>query len=572
MVKYYLSICLYFLWIWIPQHACADNVVFTLTPQSQEGRVGEAIILHARLEGALFTGEADVSALRSLGSIRQTGSNKVSTNFNGVRTTIEQRSYRFIPKNVGQMTVPPLTFPTSQGPRLSAPFTLNIAENPSLGDDIRIALHAPKGTLYKGASFILTLTIDTKNGIGDTSSEAFSSQDMMFEEIGHHMYDKREDNGTTRKIIENYYVATPLRSGRITIPSFTLSGFLRGEIRSGIRSMLPFGLMMTPRGKEFHVSSDPLSISITPLPAFAADLPPATDLRITEQSAHIPSLMVNTPYIRTFLIEGQQITSSRLPTLSSDMVAGTDMRVYTSPAQTTDDFSDRTLYAKKRLRYTIVPDKVGSTRLPAIRIPWFNIDTGRKEFLTVPERMIHIVQDPTTDSADITSTASPHIGANTEGEREQALHTSFQSKYVKYIALTVCLLVIVAMVYYVYRIFIIDYFKQRKRRQTLIYAIANSDDAHDILAYLSQWPTVKTASETAVHQRLASLLSEHARSDFLESWNKLESAAYSPHGSDQEDVCSARDTLLSLLRTQRKKHRNMSSRGTSDPSQGLNPL
>jgi hypothetical protein len=84
-------------------------------------------------------------------------------------------------------------------------------------------------------------------------------------------------------------------------------------------------------------------------------------------------------------------SGTQLPSLES-LLRSEDFRVYKEQTLTEAKLSSdgRRLQGKRTEYYTLVPRSGGKLRLPEIRLPWWNVTTGTREYAGLPIRTLHV--------------------------------------------------------------------------------------------------------------------------------------------------------------------------------------
>lgn len=213
-------------------------------------------------------------------------------------------------------------------------------------------------------------------------------------------------NGRRYYVLEKRYGIYPQKSGAITIPAQTFSGYRVGP-----------GFFST---REPVLSrSEPHRIDVKPKPAnFAGDhWLPATELTLTaEWLGGNPEFTVGEPVNRSIQLEAKGLASSLLPELQIDNIPGA--KAYQDPAEEEQTVNAEGISAKQTVVVGIVPTEPGTLELPEIRIPWWNTAADRLEEAVIPGETFRVAPSPT--AAVNVPAAAPNIEPSTEIEAAQS--------------------------------------------------------------------------------------------------------------------------------------------------------
>jgi hypothetical protein len=204
-------------------------------------------------------------------------------------------------------------------------------------------------------------------------------------------------------VTELRYAVYPQKSGALRIPAI---GFTAREVQPG-RSLLGARL-----GRRIRMASTPMEIDVKSVPTnFPGEVwLPARALTLEENWSIDPaSLNVGDSTTRTLTLTARGLQGSQLPPLSSVQGAVNipELRFY--PDQESIDQSELAegLQGRRVQSEALVARSGGNWTLPEIRVPWWNIETDRLEFATLPARTVVVTAIQTADQINDT-TLSPN--------------------------------------------------------------------------------------------------------------------------------------------------------------------
>lgn len=185
-------------------------------------------------------------------------------------------------------------------------------------------------------------------------------------------------SGDSRELVTQFWlVLTPLRAGDLTLPPPKITGMRPGNYGA-------------PERYE-AVGTSPIALQVRPA---MATVHPWLPLR---------SLSLNAVFDRPERVEpGQPVTlvlestaagglAAQLPNLEEQLVSP-DFRIYREQTLSANTLSKdgRQLTATRTEYYTLVPQGGGTLRLPEIKVPWWNLETGSRQVATLPIRTLSI--------------------------------------------------------------------------------------------------------------------------------------------------------------------------------------
>ena len=317
---------------------------------------------------------------------------------NQVTRTLEME---LAPLRQGTLTIPSLT----AGGRSTTPLAIRVNPEPVVapGDEL-VLFDASVGerSVYVQSEVILTVTLQQAINLDGGEISNFDIPDAVVEDLERRSFQRRVGNRTWL-VTELRYAVYPQKSGALRIPAI---GFTAREVQPG-RSLLGARL-----GRRLRMASTPLEIDVKSVPtSFPGEVwLPARALTLEENWSIDPaSLNVGDSTTRTLTLTARGLQGSQLPPLSSVQGAVNipELRFY--PDQESIDQSELAegLQGRRVQSEALVARSGGAWTLPEIRVPWWNIETDRLEFATLPARTVVVTAIQTADQINDT-TLSPN--------------------------------------------------------------------------------------------------------------------------------------------------------------------
>ena len=306
------------------------------------------------------------------------------------------------PKRTGALTIPPIRVGAHQSHPIR--LTVNEPNHTSEGNDNReifleaeVDSHVP----YLQGQVLLTLRLVSAISVQEGRLDEPEIDWGIVERVGKDGSYESTRNGQRYHITERRYVITPQQSGAHVIPPILFSGTVqdgrtRGTLFEELFGNRPGRLGGDPfqTSRSIHRRSPKIVLTIKDLPA---DLNgrfwlPAKELTLTETwSADTETLQMGDPLTRTVVIRAKGQGGEQLPELTLPTQA--IVKVYPDKAKTQTDFDGKWVLGSREEQYVLVPTQPGTVTLPAIHIPWWNIDASRWEEASLPARAITVLGD-----------------------------------------------------------------------------------------------------------------------------------------------------------------------------------
>ena len=208
----------------------------------------------------------------------------------------------------------------------------------------------------------------------------FSGAEVLIEIAGEERsYDARL-NGRTYNVVERVYAVFPQESGEVTISP---ARFEARVLRDG---------RITGR-KVFE--SEPLSVTVLPIPDRPADFPnatwlPAKDLQLSEDwSRDTDEVKAGEPLTRRVSISALGQLETQIPALEPPATSG--INVYPDKPELSRSVEAGGIRGVRSDQYAMIGVTPGDVVLPALEIPWWNTGTAQWELATLPERTLTIL-------------------------------------------------------------------------------------------------------------------------------------------------------------------------------------
>ena len=290
------------------------------------------------------------------------------------------------PLRAGKLKIPPVQFgsDTSTAMEITAIEAAKLRPQRDNGSDhIAIEVEASPESAYVQQQIIYTMRLLLNTNISrdsTLSAPQLKGANANIQQIGKDTQYTTQRSGSNWQVIERRYAVTPLSSGVIDFEPIHFEGQLIQQQQRPQQHDPFFNMFNTMRGPVKHLFSDPLSVEIKPRPAaFTGKLwLPASKLEIHGKwSTPHDKLKTGEPATLTINVSADGLSAEQLPVPEILFPAG--LKSYDDQPERKDSATKSGIRGVLLQKIAVVPTRAGSYSIPAIEIPWWNINTGKME-------------------------------------------------------------------------------------------------------------------------------------------------------------------------------------------------
>ncbi len=379
----------------VGQLVFAQQAQLIVTAEPDHIQAGETFTLQVMLNNltsnvANSTLSPDLQPLNGKFNILNQQVSEYTQSYNGQLHRQLIWSYVVEPLGTGTVTIPPLSLKTPDGTFSSQP--LNIEVKSGVNKDssawLETSVSTNKPALYQPVFY--TLRFYHQGDLMDLRVLPPDS-DIVLEQLPAAVKnEKREVNGKMMQMAEVTYVITPMKSGTLEIKAAQIVG----QKMDGRRTNGGFFNYTTTR--PVRITGEPVTLQVQP-PTQQPWLP-ANQVSLTQQweTPIQKSVVVGTPLIRTLTLKAEGTGAQPLPELSPFLQEQAGWRVRLPKAETKREVATdgKTLVSTLSQNMSITPLQVGSLRLPALQIAWWDIQQQKIRWAELPEQVIEVIHDP----------------------------------------------------------------------------------------------------------------------------------------------------------------------------------
>ena len=310
--------------------------------------------------------EPDASALETDFHVGNRSQLSNTTIVNGQISRSRTWTYVLMAKREGNLLIPPVIVGNEQSE--SVPVTIAPPSNALPGEaDIFVTAEVDHDESYVQAQVIYTVKVYRAVATRQPrlSEPNISGVEVLVEVAGDERSYDSVLNGKDYKVVERIYALFPQESGQISI---TPARFEARVLRDG---------RITGR-KIFE--SQAIDVVVNPIPpppdGFAgAAWFPARSVTLSEDWSREPDrLPAGEPITRHITVTALGQLSTQIPVL--DPAVSDAVKIYPDKPEFRDTAEAAGIRAIRRDQYALIGVTAGDVELPALELPWWNIDTG----------------------------------------------------------------------------------------------------------------------------------------------------------------------------------------------------
>ena len=353
-------------------------------------------------------------------------------------------------------------------------------------------------------------------------------------------------NGQRLGVYERRFAIFPEKAGDLVIPGQRFQALVRTYNWSN-------------RSRSLSAVAQPKTLTIKPIPDTYPVAPwlPASQLRIQEFWSEDPvEWQVGDPITRTVRIQANGLAASEI-VLPEDRLPAT-VKQYPDQTDYQDAKSDTGISGVFTQPVALVPTQAGTLILPEVRVPWWNTQTNRLEYATLPERRLTI----NAKAGAATTSATPDSAAIPVAVSPSQSHPTTAPNAGPWMLIAALLLLsnfVTGFLLWRKTIAPADAMKaddeavSEAQQWRWFRKACQQQGAAEVRQHLIAWAATTVSSE----QPLTSLTDVKAQLNATDALSKLldqlDRSLFSPHGSESTEAFGEheRNTLFTLLEQQR---------------------
>lgn len=251
------------------------------------------------------------------------------------------------------------------------------------GKPPRVELELGDHQPYVQENVLLKLRVVSDQNLETATPELPNSNDVLLQKVEGPKASSRTSPGGGREIVNEFvYTLTPLRAGDVEVPPLRITGTYYGN---------GYGYGQGGGRRYEATSPEPIRLQVRPAMASVRPWLPLQDLSLKAILDGGEEVEQGQPVTLALELAAVGATGGQLPSLES-LLRSPDFRVYREQTLNEGEVSadGRLLEGRRTEYYTLVPRAGGKLQLPEIRVPWWNVTTGTKEYAGLPIRTLQV--------------------------------------------------------------------------------------------------------------------------------------------------------------------------------------
>ncbi len=342
--------------------------------------INESFMLKVTVDTDIDT-EPDASVLEADFNIGQRSQLSNTTIINGQISRSRTWTYVLMPKRAGDLVIPPIIAGNAQ----SRPLHIAVAPQSKAvpGEaDIFVSAEVDRDTSYVQAQVLYTVKVYRSVATRQPrlSEPDLGGVEVLIELAGEERIYESILNGKNYNVVERVYALFPQESGELSIaPARFEARVLRGGRITG--------------RKVFE--SEPLTVVVNPIPPPPPEFPnaawlPAKSVELSEVWSREPDrLPVGEPITRHVTTTALGQLATQIPVI--DPAVPDSVKIYPDKPELRVTAEPGGIKAMRKDQYAMIGVHAGVVELPALRLPWWNIEPGEWQVASLPSRSLTIL-------------------------------------------------------------------------------------------------------------------------------------------------------------------------------------
>lgn len=301
---------------------------------------------------------------------------------NGQTSTVSQWVIMMRPKKSGTLVIPPIPvgLQTTDALAIKVQNNHNTTQPTNQLDqkDILLITEVDNDKPYINQQVIYTVKIYNSRRLLDTQYQPPETDNALMIPLGDTQSYQTVEQGKTYAVEEQRYAIFPQKSGAITVkpPVFTALTY-----------------DVTPT--QIKTQNKPIVLTIKSAPnnvAHSKDWLPAKNINLSENYDNSQqNFKQDSTLVRTITLEAIGVPAQFLQNLPAlNVMDKQQFNIYPEPLKQNNIVRNGDIVGTVTLKVTYLLNKAGHIIIPELRIPWFNIATGKAETAVLPPHSLEI--------------------------------------------------------------------------------------------------------------------------------------------------------------------------------------
>lgn len=290
-----------------------------------------------------------------------------------------------VPNHLGKITIPAIKIDKDSTKSIQIEVTKNNTTKSANIPDKALFLKSSldKTTSYIGVPVVLSIKLYVSLNVGNLNLSPFQIDGAHIDKLNEPNQYQSEANGRPYMVLEQKFLVTPDKAGKISIPEIQLNG--------SMASNNPMGLGVAT-GQSFNLQTSPLFLEVKDAPKNINpnEWLPAKNVTANEiWSEKSNQITVGEPITRTVTINADGVNASVIPEL--DFTKVNDTNIYPDKTISDTKNSNSGVSSNKVFKIVYIPTKSGELKFPETKINWFDINNNQEKTITLPAKTFRVV-------------------------------------------------------------------------------------------------------------------------------------------------------------------------------------
>lgn len=289
-----------------------------------------------------------------------------------------------MPNHTGKIVIPAIKVDKDSTKAITIEVTKNSSSKTANLPDKALFLKTSldKTTSYIGVPVTLSVKLYLTLNLGNLNLSPFQIDGAHYEKLNEPSQYQSEANGRPYMVVEQKFLVTPDKVGKITIPNIQLNGAIASNNPTG------FGLAT---GQPFSLNSNPITLNVNDIPdgIDASEWFPAKNVTVNEVwSEKNIKATAGDPITRTITINADGVSATSIPEF--DFTKIENANIYPDKTVSDTKNTNNGINSNKTFKIVYIPTKNGELKFPEVKIRWFDINTNQEKSETLPAKTFTI--------------------------------------------------------------------------------------------------------------------------------------------------------------------------------------
>ncbi|MFW8589212.1 BatD family protein [Glaciecola sp. 2405UD65-10] len=402
----------------LPKHALAQVTELTATVDRNTVLLDESIELSITARGSADRGAINFDALKNDFNVSTPSISQSTQVINTTMTRSVTWRVNLYPKDAGVFTIPSFEVDGKRSNSFAVTILPLDAQNKNEPRDYFVEASLNNDSVYLQQQLLYTIKIYLSKDIQRGNLSLPVLEGAIIEQLGEDKDYQEITDGISYRIIERNYAIIPQSSGE-----FEISGpiFEAQVLTSSRQSFANFG-----RTRSIARRAPNVTLTVEPMPEnYPYTWLPSDFVEVSEQwQGDETTLEVGEPITRTITLTAMGLTKEQLPKISS--LYHPSFKAYPEQAQLSSVQHNNSIVSQGVYNTAIIPSQAGNYVLPEVRVPWFNVKTGKTEFALLPAKSVEV--KPASSANNVPVQAGVNDAQNSEDTSTELVQAPSQEQ------------------------------------------------------------------------------------------------------------------------------------------------